>query len=155
MHGQVYGGKVAAPIFKELADKIYSSDLDLHKPIKANSVSLDLPIVKSGNYYDANLVLEKLGMTFNTLKSNYFIAKTSSTSILLTENNIIDSLKENKMPNLIGMNLSDALHLLYQFGFSTEVNGYGKIIYCLDASDKKINVGQKITKGSLIKIQLG
>ena len=68
---------------------------------------------------------------------------------------IIDSLKENKMPNLIGMNLSDALHLLYQFGFSTEVNGYGKIIYCLDATDKKINVGQKITKGSLIKIQLG
>ena len=127
----------------------------MHKPIKANSVSLDLPIVKSGNYYDANLVLEKLGMTFNTLKSNYFIAKTSSTSILLTENNIIDSLKENKMPNLIGMNLSDALHLLYQFGFSTEVNGYGKIIYCLDATDKKINVGQKITKGSLIKIQLG
>ena len=154
-NGQVYGGKVAAPIFKELADKIYSSDLDLHKPIKANSVSLDLPTVKSGNSYDANLVLDKLGVTFNTLKSNYFIAKTSSTSILLTENNIIDSLKENKMPNLVGMNLSDALHLLYQFGFSTEIHGCGKIIYCLDATDNKINVGQKITKGSLIKIQLG
>lgn len=154
-NGQVYGGKVAAPIFRELADKIYATDIDLHKALEADNIFIDLPQVKSGSFQKASTVLKDLNIPFNNIRSNYITTKTKSQNILFTESNIENSLKSNKMPNLVGMNLSDALNILYRFGFSTEVYGYGKIIYCLDKNDKNINVGQKIKSGSLIKIQLG
>ncbi len=46
-----YGGDVAAPIFRELADKAYARDLAIHKPISERVVpdKTKLPLVKAGS----------------------------------------------------------------------------------------------------------
>ena len=154
-NGQVYGGKVAAPIFKELADKIYATDIDLHKALEYQNTIVDFPHIKNASSQKVAKILKDLSIPFNSTTSTYITPTISSTSILLKENNLEDSLKNNRMPNLVGMNLSDALNILYEFGFSTEVFGCGKIIYCLDENDISIEVGQKIKSSSLIKIYLG
>ncbi|MFM9027692.1 MAG: peptidoglycan D,D-transpeptidase FtsI family protein [Bacteroidota bacterium] len=45
-----YGGAVAAPIFKDIADKVYSTHLDLHSAPMQKDTSLDnpLPLAKAG-----------------------------------------------------------------------------------------------------------
>ena len=55
---------MAAPIFKELSDKIYASDISLHKPINNNKSFSTLPKVKQGRTTDANLILEELNIPF-------------------------------------------------------------------------------------------
>ena len=46
-----YGSSVAAPVFKEIADNIYSRDINLHQPmdIKKFAVQEVLPVIRAGN----------------------------------------------------------------------------------------------------------
>ena len=45
-NGKIYGGKVAGPIFKELADKVFAMDMDIHKPISISDTCINLPQIK-------------------------------------------------------------------------------------------------------------
>ena len=47
-NGKIYGGKVAGPIFKELADKVFAMDMDIHKPISISDTYINLPQIKKG-----------------------------------------------------------------------------------------------------------
>ena len=71
----VYGGKVAAPIFKELADKVYASDMNMHSPIKKVNNITSLPKVKQGKTSDASLILDKIILSRLAGFANFSINK--------------------------------------------------------------------------------
>ena len=62
------GGAVAAPIFKEIADKVYSNRIELHgTPDNSDSAAIQLPIVKAGEQKELKKILAALNVP---VKSN-------------------------------------------------------------------------------------
>jgi cell division protein FtsI (penicillin-binding protein 3) len=82
--GQYYAAQVAGPIFKEIADKVYSTNIELHKEL-GDEVNLaqNLPSVKSGEYGPTNKVIKKLKIPVSGDDSqyNWIAAKKSGESL--------------------------------------------------------------------------
>jgi cell division protein FtsI (penicillin-binding protein 3) len=69
----------------------------------------------------------------------------NNTSVLRTQFN---TQQINKIPNVVGLGLKDAVYLLENLGLKVSASGRGKVIYQSLAGDANIN------KGEAIKIQL-
>ena len=147
-NGQVYGGKVAAPIFKELADKVYALDMDIHNPISIAESLKNLPKVKQGETDKTKVVLNQLNIDFETTYAAYMISQTTESSVNLLIRKVEEDLQNGRMPSLQGMNLQDAIYLLETYGFSVVISGSGGVV------KQSIKKGESIKKGSVIKLEL-
>ena len=143
-NGQVYGSKVAAPIFRDLADKVFATDMSLHEPIKSIKNIKHQQEIKIGSISKLKLLKKEIDLTEASLKN-----------IEKDYRKINNSLKNNIMPFITGMSARDAIYILENNGFRVSVEGSGSVIRVNDKYEKKIAVGQKLVKGSLIKITLG
>ncbi|HEY1046593.1 MAG TPA: penicillin-binding protein [Bacteroidia bacterium] len=127
-NGIYYGGAVAGPVFKEIADKVYSTNVSLHKPLKRKPMPA-MPKVKSGNRGDIKFVLNKLMISSHQISGQAETEWVKSNSSLQS----ID-LKEietdvNKVPDVRGMGLRDAVYLLENRGYTVLIEGYGSVSY--------------------------
>ncbi|MFH2096293.1 MAG: penicillin-binding protein 2, partial [Bacteroidota bacterium] len=52
-----YGNLVAGPIFKEIADKVYSTSLEIHESLDPRGTFADVPVCMDGYYPDIKTVL--------------------------------------------------------------------------------------------------
>jgi len=147
-NGQVYGSKVAAPIFKELADKVYALDMDLHSPISIAESFKNLPKVKQGETDKTKVVLSQLNIDCETTDAAYMISQTTKSSVNLLVRKVEEDLQNGRMPSLKGMNLQDAVYLLETYGFSVVTTGSGGVV------KQSIKKGESIKKGSVIKLEL-
>jgi cell division protein FtsI (penicillin-binding protein 3) len=134
----VYGGKVAAPIFKELADKVYSLNIDIHEPLTAENVIQSTPNVKTGDFDSQEFILNHLEV------KNLKIASEKES---LIEDRIHYDLERLIMPSLIGMNLKDALYLFEKHGLEVVISGSGGVV------SQSIKKGDPITKQTVIKLE--
>ena len=146
--GEVYGGKVAAPIFKELSDKVFALDMNIHKPIVTLNNMKNFPTIKNGNSEEVYLMLNQLNIQSNHIQANYVNATISNHEIELFANSVEDDFKKGKMPNLKGMNLKDVSFLLEKYGLIVKVSGTGEVL------DQSIKQGTEFVKGSIIKLVL-
>ena len=133
-----YGGNVAAPIFKEISDKIYASDVLLHKPIDHQDVNNDVPRLKQGKTIDANNILTALSIKHESTSSKWMIPEIANNKITLSTRNIEKDFAKGIMPNLYGMGLMDAIYLLENAGLKVDFNGKGSV------------TNQSIKKGDLL-----
>ena len=147
-NGQVYGSKVAAPIFKELADKVYALDMDIHIPISIAESFKNLPKVKQGETDKTKVVLSQLNIDCETTDAAYMISLTTKSSVNLLVRKVEEDLQNGRMPSLKGMNLQDAVYLLETYGFSVVTTGSGGIV------KQSIKKGESIKKGCVIKLDL-
>ena len=143
----LYGGNVAAPIFKEISDKLYASDISLHKSIEFIDVKSELPNLSQGNTKDANLLLKKLSIKHEVTNSNWMVPTVSNNQINLDTRNIENDFEKGVMPNLYGMNLMDAVYLLENFGLEVMFDGRGYII------DQSIEKGELIHNNTNINLE--
>jgi len=143
-----YGGSVAAPIFKELADKVYASDMSIHKAIQQSDVMVSLPKVKQGHVEDANNVLANFDINRVVTDEQWMVASTTKTQVSLEVRKIERDLRNGNMPDLRGMGIQDAIYLLESFGLVVEITGSGSV------QSQSISKGNKFFKGSLIKLEL-
>ena len=133
-----YGGNVAAPIFKEISDKIYASDILLHKPIDTQNIVNDIPKLRQGKTKDANDILTTLSIKHNSTSSKWMIPEILNNQITLSTRNIEKDFAKGIMPNLYGMGLMDAIYLLENAGLKVDFNGIGSV------------TNQSIKKGDLL-----
>ena len=145
---EVYGGKVAAPIFKELADKVYASDMSIHQAIKKTDEMTNLPIVKQGKTADASLVLDELNITTEKTTADWMVSKTTRIQVNLLLRKVESDLQKGQMPDLRGMNLQDAIYLLETYGLIVKCNGNGSV------KQQSIKKGEQFKKGSIINLDL-
>ena len=68
-NGQVYGSKVAAPIFKDLADKVFATDMSLHEPIKSKKNIKHQQEIKIGSISKLKLLKKEIDLTEASLKN--------------------------------------------------------------------------------------
>lgn len=151
-NGIYYGGLVAGPVFKEIAEKVYSSSLDFLEPInnKQNLLTKAPGSIKSKNneIVIASKAL-KLPTKSNTTDDGYVSRNPSdSTRISLQASNLESQLKKGIVPNLNGLSAKDALFLLENSGFHVKLYGIGSV------KKQSIEAGQKFNKGDKITLIL-
>ena len=146
--GVYFGGAVSAPIFKEIADKIFSSEMSLHNELAAeDSINKNIPEAKAGQQNDLNKVLA--GLNVHTLTRNAEATWVSATGteegVMMTERNT----RTGAVPNVIGMGIRDAIYLLENSGLNVKASGKGAV------KKQSLDPGTKIMKGQKIVIELG
>ncbi len=151
-NGIYYGGLVAGPVFKEIAEKVYSSSVDFLEPInnKQNLLTKAPGSIKTQNneMVIASKAL-KLPTTSNATENSYVSRnQTDSTHISLQTNNLESQLKKGIVPNLNGLSAKDALFLLENSGFHVKLYGMGSV------KKQSIEAGQKFNKGDKITLIL-
>ena len=143
-----YGGDVAGPVFREIADKCYQSRLNLHAPLnlipKPKLISKSLPHMDVGNKSDFVQIFNYLGLPYyNNPQSNFSVIDSSTDSIKLKQRTI----PEGAVPSVTGLGLRDALFVLENKGLIVEVNGFGKVV------SQSVPAGTQL-KGQKISITL-
>jgi len=144
--GTYYAALVAGPPFREIADKIYASDMQMYNEVDdrlvGNTVS---PEAKAGQSKDVKKVYRAFGIkNLYAAKSEYFNTIDSSNGVVYQEYNEVKGV----MPNVTGMGLKDALYLVGNAGLKAKVIGSGKVI------SQSIPAGSKIGKGLAVQIEL-
>lgn len=149
--GVYYGNAVAGPIFKEIADKVYSTLLDIHSEIKSTRIArIKAPDIKNGLRKDIQIVCKDLNIPANVNSSSgkYASVVIRDSSAMAVDNNAGESLINQIMPNVIGMGLKDALYLLENAGLQVKVIGSGTI------KKQSLKSGQKFSKGTELVLEL-
>jgi cell division protein FtsI (penicillin-binding protein 3) len=146
-HAGYYGNVVAGPVFKNIADKVYASRLDMHQDISTiyASVPNDVPLAKDGLKEKTAEVYEKIGMKANMPNDVEWVDIVKNDR-LLAFNGVESS--SGIVPNVIGMGLQDAMYLLENIGLKVSAKGFGKV------TQQSISAGQSIKKGSVIFLEL-
>ena len=124
-----YGSQVAAPVFKEVAQKVYATDFDLHQAINRGSEELDkvesAPKSKSGYYTSLKKASDYLHVPVNALSDEEWVSVTTrNDSLKIRGKNIVTGL----IPDVRGMGLRDAMFLLENVGCRTESTGSGRVV---------------------------
>jgi cell division protein FtsI (penicillin-binding protein 3) len=125
--GAYYGSVIAAPVFMELADKIYSTELEFHAPAGSDStlmVQRKLPSIKSGSAKELQTVFSSLNIpVYTDGEGQWYTAVAQKDSLLVTPRLV----ETGVVPNVLGMGLQDALYLLESQGMKVNVNGFGTV----------------------------
>lgn len=142
-----FGGAVSAPIFKDIADKVYSTHIELHdKPLQRDSTVNVMPFAKAGQQKDMKKVLAKLDIpvTSKDVDANFISPAIESDEIVMTERKTVAGIT----PNVTGMGVKDAVFILENAGYRVKINGRGNVVR------QSISSGTKVTKGQLIILDL-
>jgi len=143
-----YGNVVAGPVFLEIANKVYATQLEMHKPINAqeNTKIAEAPYSKSGNFGELNDVLNDLGFLLQekSKHSDWVSAHQSEEKVEVNSRTII----KNLVPNVVDMGLKDAVFLLENEGVRVRVNGRGTV------RAQSVLPGTRITNNMTIELEM-
>lgn len=120
-----YGNLVAGPVFKEVADKVFAKRFDLQKEEREKERELitRIPVSKNGAQADLNKVFAELSVDLHSADADAPYVHTSTKEERVDASPL--TLYEGKVPNVKGMGLNDAIHLLENQGLTVEVSGRG------------------------------
>lgn len=144
---QIYGSDVSAPVFKEIADRIYSLELDMHEigNEERTFVTGVFPYIKSGKQDELTMICNELGIS-NHSKSESEWVKTSVINDAVYWND--NKVKYEQVPDVRGMTLRDAIYVLENLGLQVKVEGRGRV------ATQSMTPGGKIAKGATIKLEM-
>ncbi len=140
-----YGSDVAAPVFKEIADKIYARDIGLHEAL-ADDYDREtgvFPVIRAGNMDELRQICDYLGIHNQVSASADEWATTAllGDTLLWRANNVEPGLA----PDVRGMTLRDALYVLENQGLSVNFEGRGRVVKQSLLPGIKVKKGQQIT----------
>ena len=142
-----YGGQLGAPVFREIATKLYAMYVE-KKDAPAYQKSKD----SSGYYYsgftnDVKNIFKTLNVAYNdsVKQANWSTVYAVNYQPVLKGININARL----MPDLHGMGLKDTIYLLENMGVKIQAKGKGKVMM------QSVQAGTALTKGMMVYIMLG
>ena len=144
--GVYYASKVAAPVFKELAAKIYATNLDIHGSNLVKSERPFIPTFRAGRGKDGRLLAQVMNLPLTTLDngSEWFYPTYENDVLAMAPMNV----RQGVVPNVMGMGMRDAVMALEQAGAKVKIQGHGHVV------SQSINAGTSIKKGNQIQIVL-
>ncbi|HPN39781.1 MAG TPA: penicillin-binding transpeptidase domain-containing protein, partial [Melioribacteraceae bacterium] len=123
-----YGGVVAAPIFKNVSERLIDADYKLKPDFSIKS---------------ASVLKEELSKEKKSTVTNVYSDVTNKKSTSKKKEYKI----ENGMPNLVNLSMRDAVAILTELGVKYKVNGKGKVV------NQSVNPGKKINRNTLCTIE--
>ena len=141
-----YGGVVAGPVFKEVADKIFATRIGKSSIIK-ESVKDSIKYNYAGLKTDVNRIFTALNIPVkdSSVSGYWRSVNMYNTDIVMNSDN---SITGKTTPSVIGYGLKDAIYMLENMGLTVVAAGKGKVIY------QSLAAGTNITKGKKIELQL-
>ena len=143
--GAFYGGSVAGPVFRGIADKVYATYLEP----AADSIPPhnEVPQVKPGLKEDVMLFTRDLGFKtqVQNMSAEHVAITSDSTTVFISGVNDTPG----TVPDVVGMGANDAVYLLEKSGLKTEMRGFGRVYR------QSPIPGTPATKGDLVSLELG
>ncbi|MCH8231190.1 MAG: transpeptidase family protein [Bacteroidetes bacterium] len=143
-----YGNSVAAPVFREISDKIYVRNIKMHKSLADDIVPEKgiFPVIRSGNVNDLKLICNDMGISNHALSDEEWVkSKINNNSIDWRPNKTSSSL----MPDVTGMTLRDAVFLLENRGVEIKYKGIGRVI------KQSLAPGKSLKNHASVTLKLG
>ena len=146
-NGAASGGYMCGPIFKRIAEEVFSNSV--HLPVVAypvDSLSPLVPKTKNGNFKQTQFVLNRLNIQYynDSVLPPWSSASLQKDKVVLTTRKVTDNL----VPNVTGMGAKDAVFLLESAGLRTSISGRGTVV------SQSITPGNRVVKGQTIAITL-
>ena len=141
-----YARQVTAPVFKEISDRIYLRDMKLQQTLRGylpDSLNKN-KLSNTLHPADQNILFSHLGLPKveeNGQWLNFNLEKKTVRNQAIT-------MTPKTVPNVVGMNLRDALFALENKGLKVRANGFGIV------TNQSIAAGSAASKNSLVFIQL-
>ena len=145
--GLYYGGQLAAPVFREIATKVYSMYVDRKTPKSYEGTGDSTSYFYAGNANAIKNVLGILNINYvDSIQQSQWVNMYSKNFKPIIKNNLV---KDKLMPNVRGMGLRDAIRLLEPMGIKVHVTGNGKV------AGQSIAAGSPFAKGQVVMLSLG
>jgi len=143
---RIYGASVAAPVFGEVARRLYA--MTFEKQIRSTPRPLfDSTLeIKSGATDELRTILTTLNLPVPDAKTTFPYARPQSGQGTIALKPLPEP--RNVIPDVRGMGLKDALYLLESAGLKVKIAGKGKVI------SQSLAPGGPIEKGNIIAIEL-
>ena len=152
-NGRIYGADVAAPVFREVADKCMARDLLSQRPLlaKARLNKSHVPLVRAGMQEELALVCQTLGLVGRTQATGgeEWVRAASDTAFhARTVALVANPVRAGRVPQVRGLTLRDALFLLENRGLHVRALGTGRV------REQSLAVGAPIKRGEVITLVL-
>ena len=149
--GNFYGGSWAGPVFKQIADHIYSTSNDWQPTLCGEKANIKNPAVATGRLDAQEKVMGELGINYRKVDirenntSGWAEFRRDTTGRLLACNFPTDN---DSLANVVNMGLKDAIYLLENNGYKVTFQGYGKV------ASQHPKAGTKVEKGTTVNLIL-
>jgi cell division protein FtsI (penicillin-binding protein 3) len=141
--GIYYGGSIAGPVFKEIADKVYATRLSPDDSVNEKFLATTIKNA-SGSSNELAYLLKHSNLKLPG-DSDYIKIETNDTVTMVRS--LV--LNDDVMPEVIGMGARDAVYVLESAGLNVKVVGKGKV------RKQSIVPGSAYKRGSNCVIELG
>lgn len=143
-----YGNSVAGPVFKDIADNIYSRDINLHMAMEKKKVLEEgvFPTIRAGKQDELTMLSNALGVSNHSTTEEEWVRAAKSGSAVVWKKSVV---VKDQVPNVMGMTFRDAIFLLEKSGLRVSYEGKGRV------AEQSLSPGTRISKGSHIYLKLG
>ena len=145
--GRFYSaGKVAAPAFKEIADRVYATKIKgMIESEDKNEKTVDSTV---RHKTETSPYLDGIGVAYSdhSIGNEWVRASYSKED----QQYLLKPVQFDtaRVPSVVGMNITDAVYLLESMGWNTQFDGYGKIV------QQSVKAGDSLRPGGLITLKL-
>ncbi|MBI2274087.1 MAG: transpeptidase family protein [Bacteroidetes bacterium] len=142
-----YGAAVAGPVFKEIADRLYSTYIRQTNTASVEKKKDSSVFSFAGNKRDIAFVNSKLRLPFidSTTRLDEWTEMKGKDAVVTLNRKAVE---KNTMPELKGMGLKDVVYLCENMGLKVNARGKGKV------AEQSIPPGQAVVKGQMINVAL-
>ncbi|MCB0824500.1 MAG: transpeptidase family protein [Bacteroidales bacterium] len=143
--GKYYASSVAVPVFKDIADKVYATNLEIQQPDTLPESKI-YPIYAKGYQPELKKIYDLFEIPLDSLSTNseWAIALEEDSAVVLKPR----IFKEGLVPNVKGMGARDAVYVLESLGLKVRIVGRGFV------KEQSIQPGARVIKGNQITINL-
>lgn len=144
-----YGSSVAAPVFKEIADKLYALDYDMQERtydlVEYKDKQKVVPYSKNGNKNCLENLYDFFGYNYEMDTQKQWVSTRLKED---TIKGVSIAMDLDMIPDVKGMGAKDAVYLLERRGLQVIINGRGRVV------EQSLPSGYKYKKGEKITLQL-
>ena len=140
--GSYYGNRVSGTVFKDVADKIYATQLDIQSDSLKYRIPSTPPIYVVGQKNDLNHIYHEMGYSVKNSKIS------SEWVVSLKQHDTLQygyrKFPKGVVPNVKGMSAKDAVYVLEKLGLNPSIHGKGNVRRQSLAPGAKIQNGRHI-----------
>ena len=136
--GTYYAASIAGPVFREIADRVFVSDVSMFNSLSNQKYTsgTKMPEAKTGEKKATQQVFKSFGVNASFAGNTEYVKVDSNAGV--TNKNIQQM--EGSVPDVSGMGLKYALFVLGNSGIKTQVRGSGRVV------KQSLSAGSRINK---------
>ncbi len=139
------GSRVAAPVFREIADKMFAAQMFTPAYEQHENIVAHLPGFRNAYVEDMKTIYSRFNAVMEeNIAAGFGSAVIRADTVGFAEKGFI----ENLVPEVVGMGLRDAMYLLENSGLRVRFAGRGTVVR------QSIPPGTRVQRGGLIYIEL-